>query len=62
MPLNLVGLLAVITHRLLCVDAVLVQHLVSGLCVHIALASVHIPANPDTGTGLIRTPVFLAFL
>jgi hypothetical protein len=22
----------------------------------------HIPANPDTGTGLIRTPVFLAFL
>jgi hypothetical protein len=23
---------------------------------------VHIPANPDTGTGLIRTPVFLAFL
>ena len=40
MPLYLVGLLAVITHRLLCVDAVLVQHLVSGLCVHIALASV----------------------
>ncbi len=27
-----------------------------------ANAVLHIPANPDTGTGLIRTPVFLAFL
>lgn len=27
-----------------------------------ALGVLHIPANPDTGTGLIRTPVFLAFL
>ena len=24
--------------------------------------SLHIPAYPDTSTGLIRTPVFLAFL
>ncbi len=26
------------------------------------LFAVHIPAYPDTSTGLIRTPVFLAFL
>jgi len=29
---------------------------------YVFVGTLHIPANPDTGTGLIRTPVFLAFL
>lgn len=42
MSLYLVALMTVITHRLLCVAAVLALCFVLGLCVNIALALVHL--------------------